>query len=292
MSLFKSFIFTSNNSQKTRVSANILGGENRLSLRVSRKTDRFFPPLRSLAFFLVITVWPSDALLSVSFLLPLLLLLLFSPPRFVLFTAGNGDGHTLKDDDNAASSEENATGTTEKIRKSEEQDKERCKLQTLEYVRGREQEGSNLAELTHRPGGAREASQNPQTKEKIGVVERRKHSKEQADEDDGDETQTEVSFEGSGVEVEGVDDMEQRGERQGVLGMQEELALFAEYKEYGGPRMGGVDTMLEGDGVGHTLGGEPARRSAQRTTPAQQLGEPSEEVGARERATSTLKLSS
>lgn len=209
-----------------------------------------------------------------------------------MFTAGNGDGHTLKDEDNAASSEENATGTTEKKRESEEQDKEGRKLQTFEYVRGRGQEGSDLAELTRRPGGAREASQDPQTKDQIGVVKGRKHSEEEADEDDDDETQTEVSFEGSGVEVEGVDDMEQRGERQGVLGVQEELALFAEFKEYGGSKMGGVDTVLEGEGVEHTPGGEPAEWSPQRATPAQQLGEPSEEVGARRRVESTLDSSS
>lgn len=208
-----------------------------------------------------------------------------------MFTAGTGDDRTPKDED-AAAPEENAPETPDKKSESEEEDKEGRKLQSPEHARGGGRNGSDAAELTqhNRPGGVREASQDPLTKENIGVVEGGKYAKEEEDgDDDDDEVQTDVSFEGSGVGLDGVDDTEQRGGRQGVLGPQEEVALFAEYNAYGGPRTGGVDVVPEGGGGGrHALGGEPAGWSAQRMAPAQQLGEPSEEVRGRARVGSTV----
>lgn len=250
----------------------------------TRSQSPFFsPPLLRLFFFFFCFASSDlvDAFLSVSSSFS------YFTARFVLFTAGTGDDRTPKDEDAAAPSEENATETPEKKSESEEEDKEARKLQSPEHARGGAQEGSDAAEVTqHRPGEAREASEDPPTKKKTGVVEGGKYYKVEEDdeEDDDDEVQTEVSFEGSGVGVDGVDDMEQREERRGVLGPQEELALFAEYKAHGGPRTGGVDVVPGAGGGGrHALGGEPAEWSAQRMAPAQQLGEPSEEVRGRAR---------
>ena len=237
-------------------------------LRRGQSESRFFP-LRALPF---VFVYNFGLMTLVDFILS------SCTSRFVLFAAGTGDDQTLKDED--APSKKNAAEKREL-----EEDKEGRILQSLE--RTQEGQGSDAADTQHR-SGAREAGQDLQTKEQSGV-EGGKYSKEE-DEDDH-EAQTELSSEGSGVDLEGVDDVEQRGERQGVLGMQQEVALLAEYNNSGGSRMGVVDKVLEGEGTKHTPGGEPAEWSPQRPTPAQQLGEPSEEVGGRGKAEHTTQSS-
>lgn len=213
-----------------------------------------------------------------------------------MFAARTGDDQSPRDNEENASSNENASPKSESEEAKDSEGRKLLELQNLGHARVGGGQGIDAAEKQERPGErerARETSQkNLETAEHIIRAEGERYSKEEDEDYDNDEVQTDLSSEGSGVEMEGAHAMEQQLERrrqqaqgmQEALRMQEDGALFAaDCKERGGGSgMGGIGKGMEGEGTERTLGEEEhaAEWNTQlMMTPAQQLGEPSEEVG-------------
>ena len=221
--------------------------------------------------------------------------------RFVLFAARTGDDQSPRDNEDNASSEENAPEKSES-EETKNNDEHKLELQGFGHEREGEQ-GSDAAESQKRPEArARGTSQDLQKSvEHIIRAERERYSKEEDEDGDKDELQNcLLPSEESGVEAEGLDAVEQQRERrqqtlrvQEVLGRQKDGALVAEFKgRGGGSGMGGVDKVAKGEWTERTLGEEELAgwRTQPVTMPAQQLGEPSEEVRERGRSGSGSTL--